>query len=264
MIQHEHTGVNPPEQTGERLDPAAHPGEILQEHAGRYVFAARYCSGKQVLDVASGLGYGTDYLRKSGANPIGLEIDGQSVEYSKYNFPSCTFMQGNAERMPDSWSRTFDVVVSFETIEHLKEPGNFLKEVFRCLRPGGLFICSTPNKSLYLFDGHNRFHVKEFYFGEFLRFIENSFRVRQVFGQSFQPRWQVVFMGLRSLVRKILRALRVPPLGISTVLSSGDRQSPFIGNSMIEDRVLPAFVPTAIPRSSVPAFLIVVAEKSAE
>jgi SAM-dependent methyltransferase len=264
MVQKEEPGINPPEQTGERLDPAAHSGEILQEHAGRYVFAARYCLGKHVLDVASGLGYGTDYLRKRGANPVGLEIDEQSVQYSQYHYPSCTFVQGNAERMPDSWSKMFDVVVSFETIEHLEQPDNFLKEVFRCLRPGGLFVCSTPNKSLYLFDGHNRFHVKEFYAGEFLRFIGNSFRVRQVFGQSFQPRWRVVFMGLRSLARKVLRLFRVPPLGVSTIFSPGDRPSPFIGNSMIEDKVLPEFVPAAIPRNSVPAFLIVVAEKSAE
>lgn len=264
MLQQVQTGINAPEQTGERVDPTAHSGEILQEHAGRYVFAARYCSGKHVLDVASGLGYGTDYLRTQGASAVGLEIDEQSVQYSHYHYPCCTFVQGSAEKMPAGWNNMFDVVVSFETIEHLRRPDDFLKEVSRCLRPGGVFICSTPNKSLYLFDGHNRFHVKEFYSGEFLRFIGSSFRVRQVFGQSFQPRWQVVFMGIRSLARKVLRLLRVPPLGLSTVFSPGDRPSPFVGNSMIEDKVLPGFVPAAIPRGFVPAFLIVVAEKSAQ
>jgi len=263
-MQQEQTGVSPPEYTGERLDPRTHSAEILQEHAARYVFAARYCSGQRVLDVASGLGYGTDYLRTREASPVGLEIDAQSVQYARNQYPFCTFVQGSAERMSAGWNNMFDVVVSFETIEHLERPNDFLKEVFRCLRPGGLFICSTPNKSLYLFEGHNQFHVKEFYSGEFLRFIGNSFRVREVFGQSFQPRWQVVFMGIRSLIRKVLRLLHVPPLGVSTVFSRGDRPSPFIGNSMMEDKVLPGFLPTAIPRNSVPAFVIVVAEKSAE
>jgi SAM-dependent methyltransferase len=264
MIQQKQTAVNAPALTGERLDPAAHTGEILQEHAGRYAFAARYCLGKQVLDVASGLGYGTDYLRMRGASPVGLEIDEQSIQYSQYQYPCCTFVQGSAEKMPASWDNMFDVVVSFETIEHLERPRDFLKEAFRCLRPGGLFICSTPKKSLYLFEGHNRFHVKEFYSGEFLRFIRNLFHVRQVFGQSFHPRWQVVFLGFRGLARKVLRSLGVPSLGISTAFSPGDRPSPFVGNVIVEDKVLPDFLPAAIPRGSVPAFLIVVAEKSSE
>jgi SAM-dependent methyltransferase len=264
MMPQEQTGVNPPEYTGERLDPGSHPAEVLQEHAARYVFAARYCMGKRVLDVASGLGYGTDYLRGQAANVVGIEIDEQSVQYARYAYPRCTFVHGSAEIMPTDWSMAYDVVVSFETIEHLQRADVFLKEVFRCLRPGGLFICSTPNKSLYLFDGHNRFHVREFYFGEFLSFIGNTFRIRQVLGQSFQPRWHVAFMGLRSLARMALRLLSVPPLGLSKVFSHSDLPSPFIGNSLIEDKVLPDFVPAAIPRNSVPGYLIVVAEKSAE
>jgi SAM-dependent methyltransferase len=264
MMQQEQTGVNPPEHTGERLDPGAHPAEILQEHAARYVFAARYCMGKQVLDVASGVGYGTDYLRSRGANAVGLEIDEQSVQYARHQYPSCTFIQGSAEKMPNNWSIAYDVVVSFETIEHLKRADDFLKEVFRCLRPGGLFICSTPNKSLYLFEGHNQFHVKEFYSGEFQRFIGGAFHVRQAFGQSLHPRWQVVFMGLHSLVRKVLRALHIPPLRVTPVFAGSEVPSPFEGNSICEERVLPEFLPTVISPNSVPAFLIVLAEKGSE
>jgi 2-polyprenyl-3-methyl-5-hydroxy-6-metoxy-1,4-benzoquinol methylase len=264
MMQQEHTEVNPPANTGERLDPETHPAEILQEHAARYVFAARYCVGKRVLDVASGVGYGTDYLRSHGANAVGLEIDEQSVRYARHQYPSSTFVQGSAEKMPNDWSAGYDVVVSFETIEHLERADNFLKEVFRCLRPGGLFICSTPNKSLYLFEGHNQFHVKEFYSGEFQRFIGTVFRVRQVFGQSLHPRWQVVFMGLHSVVRKVLRALHIPPLRVTTVFVDSEIPSPFEGNSICEERVRSKFLPTAIPSNSVPAFLVVLAEKSSK
>jgi 2-polyprenyl-3-methyl-5-hydroxy-6-metoxy-1,4-benzoquinol methylase len=252
-----------PELTGERVDPGAYPpGETLQQHAARYVFAARYCKGSQVLDVASGLGYGTDYLRTQGAKAVGLEINEQAVQWSRQRYPLSTYAQGSAERMPSDWSEAYDVVVSFETIEHLERPDDFLQEVFRCLRPGGLFLCSTPNKSLYLFEGHNRFHTKEFYCGEFLKFIGTRFRVREVFGQSFHPRGQVAFQAFRALGRKVLRVFHVPRPTGSPAVSSSSLISPFEGNSIVESRVLPEFMPAPVQRHIVPTFLVVLAEKS--
>ncbi|HEX3102943.1 MAG TPA: class I SAM-dependent methyltransferase [Terriglobales bacterium] len=264
MIQQEMTAVQPPEETGERLVPAVHPGETLQQHAARYMFAARYCAGKQVLDVASGLGYGTDYLRRQGADVVGLEIDIAAVQYSQYQYPSSTFVHGNAEAMPGKWSHSFDVIVSFETIEHLERPQDFLQGVVRCLRPGGLFICSTPNKSLYPFDNQNPFHVREFQLGEFVHFIGSFLHVQQLLGQSFHPRWQVLFTAIRGLVRRMLRAFHVPPLGVSRALSKAESPSPFEGNSIVTEKVVPEFLPCGIPRNSVPAFLVVVAEESSK
>src|SRR5712664_2770878 len=131
-----------PKFTGERIVPGVSPPEFLQEHAARYVFAGPLCRNKKVLDVASGLGYGTDYLRTVGARITGLEIDAESVRYCRMQYPEAEFVCGDAEQLPAHWGAAFDVIVSFETIEHLPHPERFLDGVFHCLRPGGLLVCS--------------------------------------------------------------------------------------------------------------------------
>lgn len=58
-------------------------------------------------------------------------------------------------------------MASFETIEHLNEHRAYLSECQRVLAPGGIFICSTPNRRAYLGTLHSPFHVLEFSLPEF-------------------------------------------------------------------------------------------------
>jgi 2-polyprenyl-3-methyl-5-hydroxy-6-metoxy-1,4-benzoquinol methylase len=249
------------ENVAERADPTATPAHILQEHAARYVFAAQYCRGKDVLDAASGMGYGTDFLRLQGARATGLELDEQAVSYCDAQYPLTTYIQGTAEKMPESWTESFDVVVSFETIEHLPNPKKFIAEVHRCLRPSGLFICSTPNKGLTVLQGANTHHIKEFYRKEFVRFLSTLFEAREILGQSFHSPAYAGVSILHTLVRKILRALGIPPLGITDSFANQACQSPFDRTSIAADRVSATVKPSVIHRMKIPAFVIVVAEK---
>ncbi|MHB8486136.1 MAG: class I SAM-dependent methyltransferase [Candidatus Acidiferrales bacterium] len=217
------------EYTGERIIPGVSPAFFLQEQAARYAFAARFCEGKRVLDVASGAGYGTDYLRRKGAACTGLEIDAQAVRYAQHWFPDSDFVCGNAEELGDEWRGQFDCVVSFETIEHLSHPEKFLEGVSRCLRAGGIFLCSTPNKNLHLLEGGHPFHKKEFYRGEFLRFIGTRFQVLDVLGQSFHPAWHRVLFASFSLSKKLPRLARIRSLGIGATIVDRVALSPLRG-----------------------------------
>lgn len=117
-------------------------------HKERYNFAANYVSGKIVVDIACGTGYGTEILKIYGKaeKVIGVDIDTQAIEYAilKYKSPEVNFIcASGAETGLDEAS--IDVVVSFETIEHVPDDKELLKEFIRILKPGGILICSTPN-----------------------------------------------------------------------------------------------------------------------
>lgn len=174
--------------TGGRVVLGKTPYVTHQEHINRYVFASRFIKNKIVLDVASGTGYGSDYLIKKGAKKvIGLDISNDAINYGKnaYEKQNLSVMQGNATNLPFH-DESFDIIVSFETIEHLKEYRKFLIECRRVLKNEGLFICSTPNKRVSPPSTKkplNPFHVKEFYPEEFYELLNEYFANIGLYGQ---------------------------------------------------------------------------------
>ena len=111
----------------------------------RYETAARYVKDKRVLDIACGVGYGSQMLRLAGATTVvGVDVSPESVEYAKqrYQTSGIEFICADAEQFQSS--EQFDVVVSFETIEHLIDPIKFLENIRSFLVPGGELILSVP------------------------------------------------------------------------------------------------------------------------
>jgi ubiquinone/menaquinone biosynthesis C-methylase UbiE len=134
---------------------------IFHDHEARYVFAGAFVRGKEVLDVACGAGIGTHYLKAAGARRcVGLDIDADAVEYAKSAYKDCEFAQCDATNLSLA-DQSMDIVVSFETIEHLSDQSEFLSECNRVLRPGGILICSTPNREMWRWHPPNPFHVRE-------------------------------------------------------------------------------------------------------
>jgi len=170
----------------ERATPGISPAEVMQEHIDRYTFAKKYVSGKSVLDVACGSGYGSFMLAETAKSVAGVDISIDAIEYAKANYSA-----GNIQYYPDNathlrfYDNSFDVVVSFETIEHITDYQTFLKECRRVLKPGGIFICSTPNALVSSPDGkiENPYHVIEFSYEEFNNILQDHFSSIEVHGQ---------------------------------------------------------------------------------
>jgi SAM-dependent methyltransferase len=131
-------------------------------------------------------------LAKTAKIVIGVDIDERTVSHAqmKYKSENLEFKIGSATNIPIDVANTFDVVVSFETIEHLDDESQqaFIKEIKRMLKPLGLFIVSTPNRLTYseIPQYVNEFHKKEFYESEFETFMKGYFQKVIIVGQKIQ------------------------------------------------------------------------------
>lgn len=172
------TAEHPEPFTGERLTTAI-GGQVQIEHYHRYLFARSLVAGLDVLDVASGEGYGSALLAQVARTVVGVEYSGPTAHAADMNFrrPNLHFMRGDARALPLA-DASVDAVVSFETIEHFDHQADFVCEVHRVLRPGGRCIVSTPDRDIYSPAGAaaNPFHVHELSGAEFVALLHTRFR----------------------------------------------------------------------------------------
>ncbi len=164
--------------TGERFVPGTQ-GEIWIEHWHRYHFAARCAAGKRVLDVACGEGYGSAFLARTAAYVAGVDVSPEAIAHAERRYASpgtVEFVQASCTELPFA-DASFDVAVSFETVEHIEAQEAFLAELARVLAPDGVLVLSCPNKLEYSDKRGftNEFHVKELYRDELAELVATRF-----------------------------------------------------------------------------------------
>lgn len=174
--------------TGERFLPGV-IGEIAYEHCHRYAFARRFVRGRRVLDAACGEGYGAALLAASAKAVIGVDIEAAVVVDAAARYggnANLSFEAASVTRLPLA-DESVDVVVSFETIEHLEacDQPRMLAEFARVLTPGGILILSSPNRAEYSDARHyaNPFHHHELDRDELVQRLAPAFAAQQWFGQ---------------------------------------------------------------------------------
>ena len=175
------------EPTGERYLPWLEEASIGYEHVHRYAYATQFVQNKRVLDLACGEGYGSYLLAKTAKSVAGIDIDNNTIKHArnKYIKQNLEFRVGSITEVPIGGERLFDVAICFEALEHIEEHQKLLSEVKRLLTPEGVFIVSTPNKTVYSDEPqfNNPFHVHELYFDEFRELLEKYFKNVKFLGQ---------------------------------------------------------------------------------
>lgn len=168
----------------ERVVPGEGPRPVFLEHIARYEFVLPLVEGAHVLDVACGTGYGSYEMADRGgaAMVVGVDIAQSAIDFcrSHYQAKNLEFVKGDAALLefPDD---SFDIVVSFETIEHLADINGYLDEIYRITKPGGSCLVSTPNKRLSF---KNSFHTVEFSHRSFRKIMSKRFSEVRFFGQD--------------------------------------------------------------------------------
>ena len=116
--------------TGERLIFEEMKPLAIKEHLERYYFARDFIKNKKVLDIAWGIGYGSEILGRHAKKIIGGDISIETIKFARKKYPNkkINSLQIDATKM-DLKSNSFDVVVSFETIEHFEDFKKYLKEI---------------------------------------------------------------------------------------------------------------------------------------
>jgi cyclopropane fatty-acyl-phospholipid synthase-like methyltransferase len=179
--------------TGERFIPGECDTLLEAEHRERYLFAAKYANGKSVLDIACGVGYGSQLLHEAGAASVtGVDLSVDAIAYATDHYAKqIIFIAEDAENFQ---SGCYGLIVSFETLEHLENRDKFLHNLHAMLNKNGLLIISTPNKVItspmkHPERIHNHYHKVEYREKGFQEALESAgFSITERHGQHLYPR----------------------------------------------------------------------------
>ncbi len=172
----------------ERWMPGFSDPTTEDSHLKRYHFAAQFTANKKVLDMASGCGKGSHMLATEGKalSVDGIDLDHEAIRYAKHRFvaPHLNFFQADATSYIKP--NFYDVIVSFETVEHLPQIESYLKNINDSLSTDGIFLISTPLSAMELdSQPKNPYHVREWGFQRFQQEVQKFLHIREVHVQLY-------------------------------------------------------------------------------
>lgn len=173
--------------TGERFTPEC-VREIWYEHWHRYAFATVFAEGRRVLDAACGEGYGSAWLARRAASVLGVDLCAETIAHARRRYqglPNLSFLVADVTDLPESLGR-FELIVSFETLEHVEQQERMLAGFARLLTEDGLLLISSPERRVYSEKSgyRNPYHLRELDRGELETLLRGHFPTFHLYGHK--------------------------------------------------------------------------------
>jgi SAM-dependent methyltransferase len=218
------------EKTAERISPEMVDSKeeyiLYLKHLFAYFFVKKEIPKDSfVLEVGCGEGYGTSLLAKSGFSIVGLDIDEETIKNvsQKYQTQNCRFVWYDGKKIPFD-DETFDVVISFQVIEHIQDDFSFVKEINRVLKKGGKLFLTTPNRLYRLKPNEkprNPFHIREYAPLDLRELLKKVFNEAKVLGIRGNKEVQEIEINRN----KKPTILKIDPLNLRRFLPSSFRRA---------------------------------------
>jgi 2-polyprenyl-3-methyl-5-hydroxy-6-metoxy-1,4-benzoquinol methylase len=169
--------------------PAEHTLRLM--HLRAYDEAVRHAAGRDVLDVGCNTGYGTIRFVPVARRVVGVDVSPRAIDAARQRAVDGPpeFVLGSGFELPFG-DAEFDLVTSFQVLEHVPDPRAFLANLAKVTRPGGQIILATPNAAIRLYPGMapwNRFHVREYMADELRSLLLDVFPAVTVLGMFGAP-----------------------------------------------------------------------------
>jgi ubiquinone/menaquinone biosynthesis C-methylase UbiE len=189
-----------------------------------YEWAIQFLKGKETADIGCADGYGTQFLANYTKNTIGVDYSEATIELARNQHKeklNLSFISGKVPPLPLE-TNSKDVVTAFQFIEHIHPRKAFMEDVKRVLRPGGVFLCTTPNNKMSI--ARNPFHVHEYTFDEMKNEASQVFDKIELYGVQGNQKVNNYYEENSKWAKKILR---LDPLGIHKMIPSSWLVAPY-------------------------------------
>ena len=167
-----------------------------------YVIAREYIRG-DVLEVGCGEGRGVSLTLQHARTFTAVDKIHEVVNELQQKYPEGRFIQMNIPPFHHLSDNSYDVVLSFQVIEHIDEDRLFLKEIHRVLKPGGVLLLTTPNRRMSL--TRNPWHVREYTPDELQRLASEIFETVELKGIAGNEKVMTYYEENKRSVRRFLR-----------------------------------------------------------